>query len=257
MQNCNDSNVRYVDLQDICGIAKQDRAALTVAGYLDMDERESCDMHDGDKIGKSTIGDLTRSSNEIIVNPFPAGVKLSLKFQDVAKYFKSTLENRNNYKKIVENDENLQVCGIKRDLSGTRIQARYLLFLTSLRIKKAIRIYEVQHGPNNFPSEGEWQSAREVEGVLRCAKPIVLFSQYETKLLGAYGPIVKRLVYTKLSATSIELVDHDAWGIKKNPPRTLVDVDSFTSIGKTVLQRAKLEFERRFMNNTNDTTLYE
>ena len=71
----------------------------------------------------------------------------------------------------------------------------------------------------------------------------MLFSQYETKLLGAYGPIIKRLVYTKLSAKSIELVDHVAWGIKKNPPRTLVDVDSFTSIGKTVLQRAKLEFE--------------
>ena len=56
-----------------------------------------------------------------------------------------------------------------------------------------------------------------------------------------------------MSAKSIELVDHEAWGVKKNPPRTPVDVDSFTSISKTVLQRAKLEFERRFMNNTDDT----
>ena len=233
-----------MDLSQICGIAKQDRAALTVPGYLDMDEKESCDMHDGDKIGKSAIGDLTRSKGKIGVNPFPAGVKLSLKFQNVAKYFKSTLENRNNYKKIVDDDDNLPVCGIKRDLSGTRIQARYLLFLSSLRIKKAIRMYEAKHEPNSFPTEGEWKSAREVEGVLRCAKPIVMFSQYETKLLGAYGPVVKRLVYKNLSAKSIELVNHEAWGVQKKPPRTLVDVDSFTSIGKTVLQRAKLEFER-------------
>ena len=42
-----------------------------------------------------------------------------------------------------------------------------------------------------------------------------------------------------------------------NPPRTPVDVDSFTSIGKTVLQRAKLEFERRFMNNTDDLKTFD
>ena len=111
-------------------------------------------------------------------------------------------------------------------------------------------MHEVQHDPNTIPSEGEWQSARKIEGVFRCMKTI-LYSQYETKLLGAYGPIVNRLVYTKLSAKSIELVDHMAWGVKKNPPRTRVDIDSFTSIGKTVLQRAKLDFERLFMNNTD------
>ena len=128
-----------MDLQDICRISKQYCDALTVAVFLDIDERESCDMHDGDKTGKSAIGDLTPSIKKIVINPFPAGVKLSLKFQDVAKYFKSTLENRLNYKKILDSDNTLPVCGIKRDLSNTRIQARYLLFLTSLRIKKRFK----------------------------------------------------------------------------------------------------------------------
>ena len=39
------------DLSDICKIAVQDRAALSVTTYLGIDEKESCDMHDGDKIG--------------------------------------------------------------------------------------------------------------------------------------------------------------------------------------------------------------
>ena len=48
-----------IDLKSICGSAKQDRAALSVVGFLGMEEREACDTHDGDKIGKSVIGDLT------------------------------------------------------------------------------------------------------------------------------------------------------------------------------------------------------
>ena len=32
-----------------------------------------------------------------------------------------------------------------------------------------------------------------------------------------HGPVVKRLVvYTNLNAKSIELVDHEAWGVQKN-----------------------------------------
>ena len=104
---------------------------------------------------------------------------------------------------------------------NTRIRAPYLLFLTALRIRKAIRLYEFAFKQKvfTFPTEGEWQSAREVEGILCCVNPIVLFSQYETKLLGAYGPVVKKLVYSRLCANLIELIDHEAWGLLKNPPR--------------------------------------
>ena len=56
--------------------------------------------------------------------------------------------------------------------------------------RKAIHLYEFTYKQKSFtfPTEGEWQSAREVEGIIHCANPIVLFSQSETKLLGAYGP---------------------------------------------------------------------
>jgi len=52
-------------------------------------------------------------------------------------------------------------------------------------------------------------------------------------------------------------VDHDAWGLKAVAPRIPVRVDEFTNIGKTTLIRARLEMERRFMNNTNDHLTFQ
>ena len=46
-------------LSVVCGHGKQDRAALRVAGLLGF-EKEGCDMHDGDKVGRSALGDLVR-----------------------------------------------------------------------------------------------------------------------------------------------------------------------------------------------------
>jgi len=46
-------------LSVVCGHGKQDRAALRVAALLGF-EKEACDMHDGDKIGRAALGDLVR-----------------------------------------------------------------------------------------------------------------------------------------------------------------------------------------------------
>ena len=80
-----------------------------------MEEREACGMHDGDKIRKSAIVNLTPSINinKAVVNKFEAGVKLSLKFQDMVQHSKRTLEHCNRYKAIVGNNpEECPVSGI-------------------------------------------------------------------------------------------------------------------------------------------------
>ena len=74
-----------MELDSIVGAAVQDRAALSVAEYIGLDKAEACDMHDSDKIGRSAIGELVRSTNKIPVNPFPEGVRLMAKFQGMAK----------------------------------------------------------------------------------------------------------------------------------------------------------------------------
>ena len=63
------------DFNTLAGSSVQDCAALSVAEELDL-EPEKCTMHQGDKIGKSAIGELVRSKKKAIVNPFPAGLNL-------------------------------------------------------------------------------------------------------------------------------------------------------------------------------------
>ena len=58
-------------------------------------------MQDGDKIGRSAIGELTRSKKKVIINPFVEGKALMKRFQDLAKHFSSTEKNRLNYTAVL------------------------------------------------------------------------------------------------------------------------------------------------------------
>ena len=68
-------NVTGYDFAAIFGTTIADRAARGVGVALDH-ESEVCSMHDGDKLGQSASGALTRSKNHVIINPFPECVKL-------------------------------------------------------------------------------------------------------------------------------------------------------------------------------------
>ena len=63
------------DFHMLTGSSIQNCAALNVAEELDL-EPEKCTMHQGDKIGKSVIGELVRSKNKVIFRPFSAGLNL-------------------------------------------------------------------------------------------------------------------------------------------------------------------------------------
>ena len=59
-----------IDLLAICGISVHDRSELKVTEHLKIDKAEGCSMHNGDKIGRSSIGDNASSRNKECINPF-------------------------------------------------------------------------------------------------------------------------------------------------------------------------------------------
>ena len=61
-----------------------DRAALSVSVEAGIEEKEACGMHDGDKVGESATGKLTRTAMGVVVNPFAAGVALVLRAHKMA-----------------------------------------------------------------------------------------------------------------------------------------------------------------------------
>ena len=229
---CASIQVAGQDLSDICDVSIQDRAALSVANELGITEAEACDMHDGDKIGRSAIGELTRSKNKVVVNPFPEGKALMLKFQGLAKHFVQAKVHRDNYDIILERNPNIPKTKIQRDLNSTRIEARHLLAKSAMRIKKGIEHYSVAHSPVGFPTAHEWNSLREVEGVLNSVHPIVILSQCETKFVAAYGPYIKSCAYRRLCEDKMNLINLDEWGKKKHPPRIGESISEFTALGK-------------------------
>ena len=70
----------------IIGCSVQDAAARSVAAHLQLEE-ETCDMHDGDKIGRSAIGELLRTRNKVAINSFPAGMFIVLTYLFFILYY--------------------------------------------------------------------------------------------------------------------------------------------------------------------------
>ena len=66
---------------------RSDRAAKGVAGELDMQEEEVCEMHDTEKLGQSATGGLVRTRKKVAVNPFPEGVDLVQRAHKLGAYF--------------------------------------------------------------------------------------------------------------------------------------------------------------------------
>ena len=64
-----------------------DAAAVGVLLAAGKEERKTCDMHDGDKLGQSATGKLVQSWRNIELNPCPAGVSLMKTAHKVGTFF--------------------------------------------------------------------------------------------------------------------------------------------------------------------------
>ena len=64
-----------------------DAAAVGVLLAAGMEERETCDMHDGDKVVQSETGRLVQSLRNVELNPFPTGVSLMKTAHKVGTFF--------------------------------------------------------------------------------------------------------------------------------------------------------------------------
>lgn len=262
------------DFNDVCGASVQDAAAKGVARALNLEE-ETCDMHDGDKIGRAAIGELLRRNGSGgIVNPFDQGMLIVVylfslifysniynyllgkalmdKLRDQAKHFHSTHKNRVNYDEFLKMHPELPSNSILRDLNETRISSRHNLIRSSLRLKQSLTMYFGAYQLRQFLEEGDWEFAREAEAVLNVSKDVCTIAQNETLLNSAFGPVMKKVLHKKLKASEIEMIDLPNWGKSSRAPRVLVSVNSWSRNGLKCRKRATLECERRFFGNTSE-----
>ena len=71
---------------DVFALSVQDLAAKKVSPELNV-EKVECGMRQGDKVGISTGGELTRSKDNGILSTFPEDADLMNKLRNMVKHF--------------------------------------------------------------------------------------------------------------------------------------------------------------------------
>jgi len=237
--------------EQVVGRMRSDRAAKGVAGELDMQEEEVCEMHDTEKLGRAATGGLVRTRNKVAVNPFPEGVALVQRAHKLGAYFgySTRSEQLTAVGKVLGDVPDIS---IKVDYNTTRIAAVHGLLLSEMRLNRGLRQYEIQFNPGWAFTGEDWKHACEFEAVLNCTKVTSTLAQKETGFNGAFTPLIKSLALSKLRANSINLIDMPK--ITKSPhvPRKEVAIEDLSQMGQTARVRATLEGERRWCGNATE-----
>ena len=108
-----------------------DAAVVGVFSAAGMEERETCDMHDGEKVGQSATGRLVQSWRNVELNTFPAGVSLMKTAQKVDTFF--SYINRLDILHGIAQSMGVAQIRIQVDLNGTCISAQHQLFFSIIR----------------------------------------------------------------------------------------------------------------------------
>ena len=250
--------------EELMSCSVQDAAAKSVAKAFGFEE-ETCDMHDGDKVSASAIGQLVRKDGRgNVVNPFVEGDVLVAKCNKIAKHFSSSNKNRVRHAEIIGNanqeGQNLPTTMIKQDQCGTRMSGFHGLLRSILRIKKSLQLCFLTRSHENpalepIFSDADWKFAEEVEGVLSTSKDLVVFSQHERHFNAAYGAVVRNATCNLLRSDAVNVIDVDSWGSTARAPRKVVDVNAFSPAGRECRRRAILEHERRFFGHKGEDTM--
>ena len=240
-----------LQFEEVVGRMRSDRAAKGVAGVLEMEEEEVCEMHDTEKLGRSATGGLVRTRNKVAINPFPEGVDLVQRAHKVGAYFGYSSRGE----KLVEIGKtlgNVPEIKIAVDYNTPRIAAVHGLLHSELRLNRSLRVYETQFNPGWSFKANDWQAIAEFEGVLNCTKVTSTLAQRERGFNGAYTPLIKTLALTKLRAPELYVIDMP--NVKSSPkvPRLPIKVEDLSSMGQTARVRAIVEGERRWCGNETE-----
>ena len=228
-----------------------DSAAIGVSSSAGIEEREYCNMHDGDNVGQGATDRLVRSRAKVVVNPFVEGVSLMKLAHKVVTHF-----SYSNWLDILHGLVELTKVPkirIQVDLNGIRIAAQHSIFLYLIRLHQSLKIYQLKESSCPFSvSDVQWKQIADIEGVLKISQTLANMAHFERPYNTAYVPFIKRFVYERLVANIIRVVDLK--NVMKAPilPRLSTDVGYLTMICATFRNQSILEFECRLLVNKTE-----
>jgi len=240
---------------------RTDRAALGLGPALLDRETPACDMHDGDKLGQSALGKLIRrdmtqpidpaTGHRPFANEFAKGVALLNKIHALGRHFAtgsrhSVLMTLGQTMKL-----DFPLIRMKMPKNGTRVAAIFNLVASQARLNKVVKLYDVTRS-SEFLSKLEWEEHSEVEAVLGVSRLTTTLSQYEKPFMGSFGSMIKQMTMKTLRHDNFEVIDYDAITSSPRLRRVAKPLVNFTALGQEVVERMRLEAERRFCGNTGE-----
>ena len=201
----------------------------------------------------SGIGDLTRTKKKCPTNPFPEGQKLINKVHKLAAYF----SYGDRWDKLVERGKkelphDIPTARLRLDLNTTRVSARWNLLYSCIRQHKLLRLHEATKNPAEKMSDGDWESAAQVEACMFLSQPASKLTQTEKHPVKAYRGIIFQELLQNLRDPSLPVIKMADVGVEPNLPRHDVEEANLSYIGKECKRRCLLEAERRFAGNTTE-----
>ena len=130
LEDCSITN-NGCSLKSICSLMASDAAAVGVLLVAGMEERDTCDMYDGYKVGQSVTGRLVQSHRNVELNPFPAGVSLMKTVNKVGTFFSHI--NRLDILHGISQSMGVVQIRTRVDLNGTCISMQHRLFFSIIR----------------------------------------------------------------------------------------------------------------------------
>ena len=252
------------NLNAVASLMRSDRAAIGVSALCHIEEDEACFMHDGEKVSASATGRLVRKKKKTQVNPFNEGTELIQLCQDLAVWW-GVGDRVDTLFGISDSfgDGTWPKVKLQVAHNTTRIAAPHMLLFSVLKMSNNIKAYQTyaqgrvkelnaKSRSKKCPQieECQWKLIQEMEGVLAYTQMLTKLAQKENAYMGAYGAVIKSMVYQQLKSRVVKIVDID--GNLKKPSRIEVGFDSLSNFGKQVLLRAIVEMERRFMGNDSN-----
>jgi len=227
-----------------------DGAAQKVGTELDI-LSEICMMHAVDKLAKSGAGDLVRSRKGIAVNPFPKCQELFDKLHTVAVHFSygcTRIDKLHKYCSVSTSEQDCKWTVPKLDLNETRIASRLALIKSMIRLYPGLKLYAGHANTNGVPeiTDDDWQNLVEVDAVLTSVAIVTTEVQNEKAFVGSYSILLKQRLWSQLNCVTLKVVDLEKVTSSHIIPTIDRPVADASEIGKEILSRSKLEFQRRF-----------
>ena len=173
------------------------------------------------------------------------------KLRNMVKHFANPA-SRKNCDLVFQEHRNLPINSIKRDLNGTRIRASFNLVRSCLMLKKAMKFFCDKCEVLSFSTQEEWKSSGEIETALHETYKLTTFFQNKEKWNSAFGKVVRNTAHEGLSYGSMNVIDAEDWSNNKSimhPTRPEINTDTYTTVEKTLCNKALLETEWRFLES--------